>query len=359
MPSPLDLKQSTREEASEILQVDDLQVLFPVRGSLFARNRQVVHAVDGVSFSVRRGEALGLVGESGCGKTTTGTAVLRRTRITRGRILFNGEDITTIGGRRLRSRRRHMQMVFQDPYASLNPRMRIEAIVAEPMIVHKSIERAELAGRVDELLTMCGLSPEIRRRYPHALSGGQRQRVAIARALALNPEFIVADEPTSALDVSVQAQVVNLMKDLQEQLGLSYLFISHNLAVVRTVCQRIAIMYAGQIVEVAPSSDIYDDALHPYTQALLSAVPIADPEVEQHRERIILRGDVPNPISPPAACRFHPRCPYAQERCSVEAPSFREFRPGHWGACHFAEEIQRGELEPRVGVIAAQGEHEL
>ena len=327
--------------ASALVRVEGLTVHYPIRAPLFSRARAVVHAVDDVSFEIRPGETLGLVGESGSGKSTAGLAVLRRVPITGGTVEFEGRDVTGLEGAELRRWRRHAQMIFQDPYASLNPRMRIGQVIAEPLIVH-GVARAgsaEVEHRVHELLRLCGLPSDTVERYPHAFSGGQRQRVAIARALALNPRLVVADEPVSALDVSIQAQVVNLMKELQEMLGVSYLFISHNLAVVQAIADRIAIMYAGKLVEIAAVADIYQHAYHPYTQALLSAVPIPDPEIERTRRRIVLKGGVPNPSKPPAGCRFHGRCPYAQERCATEVPELRAVSPSQRVACHFAEDI--------------------
>jgi len=293
-----------------------------------------VHAVDDVSFEIRRGETLGLVGESGSGKTTTGRAVLRRVPITAGRIWFKGRDITGLRGEELRRLRRDMQLVFQDPYASLTPRMRVLDIVAEPLLVHGLVRRIEDAeDRVVELLELVGLPVDAVERYPHAFSGGQRQRIGIARALALEPDLIVADEPVSALDVSIRAQVVNLMQDLQERLGLTYLFIAHDLSVVRHISHRIAVMYAGKLVELADRDEIYRDPRHPYTRALLSSVPIPDPRVQRARSSAVLRGEIPNPVQPPAGCRFHTRCPIAVERCGAEEPPLEEKGPHHLAAC--------------------------
>jgi peptide/nickel transport system ATP-binding protein len=293
-----------------------------------------VHAVDDVSFEIRRGETLGLVGESGSGKTTTGRAILRRVSITAGRIWFKGRDITGLRGEELRRLRRDMQLVFQDPYASLNPRMRVLDIVAEPLLVHGLVRRIEDAeDRVVELLELVGLPVDAVERYPHAFSGGQRQRIGIARALALEPDLIVADEPVSALDVSIRAQVVNLMQDLQERLGLTYLFIAHDLSVVRHISHRIAVMYAGKLVELADRDEIYRDPRHPYTRALLSAVPIPDPRVQRARSSAVLRGEIPNPVQPPTGCRFHTRCPIAVERCGAEEPPLEEKGPHHLAAC--------------------------
>jgi oligopeptide transport system ATP-binding protein len=333
---------------AELLRVEGLTVHYPIRSSLLSRKKTVVHAVDDVSFEIRPGETLGLVGESGSGKSTTGLAVLKRVDITAGRVVFDGQDVTGLRGAELRRWRRNAQMIFQDPYASLNPRMRIGQVIGEPLVVHGGARASstEVHDRVHELLRLVGLPADAAERYPHAFSGGQRQRVAIARALALNPRLVVADEPVSALDVSIQAQVVNLMKELQQMLQVSYLFVSHNLAVVQAIADRIAIMYAGKLVELASVTDIYAHARHPYTQALLSAVPIPDPEIERARRRIVLKGGVPNPSKPPSGCRFHGRCPYAQDRCTSEVPALRQLTPSQRVACHFAEEIAAGELRP-------------
>ncbi len=309
-----------------LVEIEDLKKHFP------AAHKQVVRAVDGVSFNIRRGETLGLVGESGCGKTTVGRCILRLIEPTSGEIRFNGLDLLKIGRRELRELRRQMQVIFQDPYSSLNPRMRVGSIIAEPLEIHQVANRRERRERVAELLRVVGLDPDYANRYPHQFSGGQRQRIGIARALALNPDFIVADEPVSALDVSVQAQVVNLMQDLQEKYGLTYLFISHGLAVVKHISTRVGVMYLGKLVELAPAEEIYARPLHPYTQALLAAIPAPDPDAKKVAAQK-LGGDVPNPIAPPAGCRFHTRCPHAMERCKVEEPKFTEITPGHFAAC--------------------------
>jgi oligopeptide transport system ATP-binding protein len=325
----------TAAATSPLLEVRGLAMHFPVtEGIVLSRKVGEVKAVDGVDFAIDRGETLGLVGESGCGKTTTGRCILRLENPTAGQIMFDGQDVSQLSGDGLVALRRRMQVIFQDPYSSLNPRMKVGDIVAEPIKVH-GIERnpARRRVRVGELLSMCGLDPRFVDRYPHEMSGGQRQRVGIARALALEPEFIVCDEAVSALDVSIQAQVVNLLEDLRERLGLTYLFIAHDLSVVRHLCQRVAVMYLGRIVEMAASDELFDNPLHPYTQALLSAVPIPDPTVEAARAFRPPRGEVPSPINPPAGCVFHPRCPLAVEACRKVRPVLRELRPGHWVAC--------------------------
>ena len=319
-----------------LLEVRNLVKHFPVAGR-FREAALSVKAVDGVSFKLKRGETLGLVGESGCGKTTTGRCVLLLERPTSGEVLFEGTELTTLPEDKLRGMRRRMQVIFQDPYSSLNPRMTVGQILAEPMKVHGLIkDKAGRNTRVRELLSQVGLLPQHARRYPHQMSGGQRQRVGIARALALEPALIVCDEPVSALDVSIQAQIVNLLEDLQKRLGLTYLFIAHDLSVVRHISDRIVVMYLGKVAEVADRRSLYEEPLHPYTKALLSAVPIPDPKLEAHRERTVLRGEVPSALNPPAGCVFHPRCPIAVERCSAEIPALREIRPDHWAACHLA-----------------------
>jgi peptide/nickel transport system ATP-binding protein len=322
--------------ASEpLLRVEGLSIDYPVGpAGLFGGRRRLMRAVDDVSFEIRPGETLGLVGESGSGKTTTGRAVLRKVPLAAGRIWFQGEEITTVSGEPLRRLRRRMQLVFQDPYASLNPRMRVFDIVAEPLLVHGLVRRIrEAETQVAELLALVGLPADAMFRYPHAFSGGQRQRIGIARALSLHPELIVADEPVSALDVSIRAQVVNLMQDLQEQLGLTYLFIAHDLSIVRHISHRIAVMYAGKLVETGTPDEIYGNPAHPYTRALLSAVPTPDPVVEATRKRIVLSGSVPNLAEPPSGCRFHTRCPLAVDRCREEEPPLTERTPGHRAAC--------------------------
>jgi oligopeptide transport system ATP-binding protein len=320
-----------------LLEVRNLVKYFHVGGGLFGGAPGVVRAVDGVSFVIRRGETLGLVGESGCGKTTTGRCILQLERPTSGEIVFDGQDLTKLDEGGLRRFRRRMQVIFQDPYSSLNPRMTIGQILTEPLAVHGlAPARGARAARVGELLRHVGLLPQHAHRYPHELSGGQRQRVGIARALAMEPDLIVCDEPVSALDVSIQAQIVNLLEDLQREFGLTYLFVAHDLSVVRHISDRVAVMYLGKIVEIADRQALYEDPLHPYTRALLSAVPIPDPEVEARREHVVLGGEVPSPLNPPAGCVFHPRCPIAVGRCRSEVPELREVKPGHWAACLLA-----------------------
>jgi len=316
---------------NNLVQIKGLKKYFPVGSGLFVSSKATVKAVDDVSFAIRRGETFGLVGESGCGKTTTGRCILRLIEPTAGEIYFDGVDLLKLSKKELRGKRRDMQIIFQDPFASLNPRMSVGQIISEPLEIHRIGNKAERKERVAELLKVVGLDPDYSRRYPHEFSGGQRQRIGIARALALNPKFIVADEPVSALDVSVQAQIVNLLQDLQAQYGLTYLFISHGLAVVEHISTRVGVMYLGKLVEVAPSEQIYRNPLHPYTQILLASIPIPDPDVK--RERVTLEGDVPTPIDPPSGCYFHTRCPKAKSECKVIEPKLREVEKDHWVAC--------------------------
>lgn len=322
--------------SESLLEVKNLFKHFEIRGGI-GRAGGTVRAVEGVSFSLKRGETLGLVGESGCGKTTTGRCILMLERPSEGQILFEGVDLAKLDERAMRGVRRRMQVIFQDPYSSLNPRMTVGQIVAEPLKVHGIVpEKAAREARVHELLQQVGLLPQHARRYPHQMSGGQRQRVGIARALAMEPSLIICDEPVSALDVSIQAQIINLLEDLQRRLGLTYLFIAHDLSVVRHISDRVVVMYLGKIMEVAGRNELYEHAAHPYTRALLSAVPIPDPKLEAGREHTVLRGEVPSPLKPPPGCVFNTRCPRADARCSAEVPALREARPGHWVACHYA-----------------------
>jgi oligopeptide transport system ATP-binding protein len=323
-------------DSQPLIQVSSLTKYFPVQhGIIFQRKTGDVRAVDGISFEISKGETLGLVGESGCGKTTAGRTLLGLYRATSGSVKFEGHEITQAKGGEMLAIRRKAQMIFQDPFASLNPRWTVNAIVSEPLRVHKIVKNEkERADLVRELLGLVGLSGRLINRFPHEFSGGQRQRIGIARALASQPSFIVCDEPISALDVSIQAQVVNLLENLQDRFGLTYLFIAHDLSMVRHICDRVAVMYLGVIVELADSNELYENPLHPYTQALLSAVPIADPKKDRKRKRIILSGDVPSPVNPPSGCRFHPRCPIARDACSQVQPEWREYASNHWVACH-------------------------
>jgi oligopeptide transport system ATP-binding protein len=336
MVSEAEARERIRTASDNVLvDIRDLKVYFPVTaGIIFQRKIADVKAVDGISFAIRQGETLGLVGESGCGKSTTGRAILQLYRPTAGQILFGGTELTTLKGGALRAMRRKMQMIFQDPYASLNPRMSVGAIIGEPLAIHGLAKGKARRERVHEIMRIVGLNPFYANRYPHEFSGGQRQRIGVARALAVEPDFIVADEPVSALDVSIQAQIINLMEDLQERFGLTYLFIAHDLSVVRHISDRVAVMYLGKLMEATTRNELYDNALHPYTKALLSAVPIPDPSVEAQRERIILTGDVPSPLRPPPGCVFHTRCPIAIEECHEVIPEWRQVGSDHWVACH-------------------------
>jgi oligopeptide transport system ATP-binding protein len=321
----------------KLLRVENLVKYFPImrtRALIFSRQEGNVHAVDDISFYVKKGETLGLVGESGCGKSTTGRTILQLHRATSGHVFFEDIDLVALKGEDLRKTRRRMQMIFQDPYASLNPRLTVQEIVGEPLLVHNVATEKEVEDRVKQLLQLVGLNPAFAKRYPHEFSGGQRQRIGVARALALQPSLIVCDEPISALDVSIQAQVVNLLEDLQSEFNLTYLFIAHDLSMIRHISNRVAVMYLGVIVELTSRDELYAHPLHPYTQALLSAVPVPDPLVEEKRQRIILQGEIPSPVNPPSGCRFRTRCPIAAGICSEARPEWREVAPEHWVACH-------------------------
>jgi oligopeptide transport system ATP-binding protein len=335
--------QNTSGGEDTLLRVENLKMYFPItQGIIFQRRVGFVRAVDDISFGIQRGETLGLVGESGCGKSTTGRAILQLYKPTDGQVIFDDKNLVQMKGGEMRRMRREMQMIFQDPYASLNPRMTVGSIIGEPLEIHNLAKGRAKQERVQELLRTVGLNPYFANRYPHEFSGGQRQRIGIARALAVEPKFIVCDEPISALDVSIQAQIINLLEELQEKLGLTYLFIAHDLAVVRHISDRVAVMYVGKIVELTDRNSIFENPLHPYTRALLSAIPVPDPVVEKKRTRIILTGDVPSPVNPPPGCRFNPRCPYAEDNCRTDEPPLNEVKPGHWVACHYWDEVERG-----------------
>ncbi|GJM40019.1 MAG: ABC transporter ATP-binding protein [Ardenticatenaceae bacterium] len=332
--------ENGRSSREILIEVNDLKKHFPIRRGILKRQVGAIRAVDGISFAIYKGETLGLVGESGCGKSTAGRTILQLYEPTEGSVFYEQDSLTELTREQMRRARRHMQMIFQDPYASLNPRMTVGNIVSEPLVIHGIGDAKSRKKRVEELLSLVGLNPYFISRYPHEFSGGQRQRIGIARALATNPSFIVADEPISALDVSIQAQVVNLLDDLKQELGLTYLFIAHDLSMVRYISDRVAVMYLGKIVELGDRDDVYDQPLHPYTQALLSAIPLPDPDKEEKRQRIILEGDVPSPDNPPPGCRFHPRCMHATDICRKEDPVFRPLGSSeneHMVACHHAE----------------------
>ena len=324
-------------EQEVILKVENLKKYFPIKGGFFSKTIGNVKAVDGVSLEVRKGETLGIVGESGCGKSTTGRAILQLLKPTGGKVYFKDQDLSKLSKKEMRALRPKMQLIFQDPYSSLNPRMTVGQIIGEALIDHKMATKENLRAKVLEVMDLCGLAEYQIDRFPHEFSGGQRQRIGIARALALDPEFIVADEPVSALDVSIQAQIINLLAKLQKEKGFSYMFISHDLSVVEHLCQRVGVMYLGSMVELADKDELFDNPLHPYTKALLSAIPIPDPTIK--RERIILTGDIPSPANPPKGCKFHTRCPYATDKCKEEAPEYREIKEGHFVACHRVGEI--------------------
>ena len=324
-----------------ILEVSHLKKYFPIKGGMVSKTVGYVKAVDGVTFNLKRGTTMGLVGESGCGKTTTGRTILRLyDSKSGGQVLFNGQEVYDLSHKELRALRTKMQIIFQDPFSSLSPRMPVGEIIGEAVREHNLVPKAEFDDYIDQVMDNCGLQPFHKDRYPHEFSGGQRQRICIARALALNPEFIVCDEPVSALDVSIQAQVVNMFEDLQQEMGLTYLFIAHDLSVVKHISNRIGVMYLGKLVELADSFELIAHSVHPYTRSLISAIPVADPVTARQSHRIVLQGDVPSPLNPPSGCRFRTRCPYADERCAAEVPEFKEVSSGHWAACHHLDKVK-------------------
>ncbi|SEO57878.1 oligopeptide transport system ATP-binding protein [Amphibacillus marinus] len=336
--------------AKELLKVTDLKQYFPIKGGMLGRTVNNVQAVDGVTFTVHEGETVSIVGESGCGKSTTGRAILRLDEPTGGQVEFDGEDLLALNNRQMRKKRKDLQIIFQDPYASINPRQTVRQVLEEALEIQNVVPKAERAAKIAELMETVGLGAHQADRFPHEFSGGQRQRIGIARALSVDPKLIIADEAVSALDVSIQAQVINLMKKLQRDFSLTYLFISHDLGVVRHISDRVIVMYLGKIVEIGDKTSIFDNPQHPYTKALLSAIPVPDPDIETKKERIILQGDVPSPINPPAGCRFHTRCPFATDRCKTEVPELRteeHMKEGHQGACHYIKEIQAGTHEAK------------
>ncbi len=358
MTDLLDSAAASKTSPGEaLLTVTDLKKHFPIMKGVFKRQVGAVRAIDGVSFDIHRGETLGLVGESGSGKSTTGRVILQLDGATAGSVQFEGRELTTLSNDEMRKLRPRMQMIFQDPHACLNPRMTVASIIGEPLSVHGTARKKERHDRIAELLSLVGLDPKHANRYPHEFSGGQRQRIGVARAIALNPDFIVCDEPIAALDVSIQAQVVNLLEAIQDELDLTYLFISHDLSMVRHIADRVAVMYLGHIVELAGVDDLYERPRHPYTQALSSAVPVPDPIVEEIRTRVVLEGDIPSPANPPPGCVFHTRCPLAQNKCRVDEPEWRQIEPGHWVACHYAESTSV-ELQAKAvaGELAVNGE---
>ncbi|WP_096187113.1 ABC transporter ATP-binding protein [Evansella halocellulosilytica] len=338
-------EQHKNLDSETLLELEGLKKYFDVTEGWFKKEREYLRAVDGIDLKVNRGETLGIVGESGCGKSTTGNLIMRLLEPTEGKVVFEGEDLTKLEGERLRQKRKDIQMIFQDPFSSLNPRMRVFELIAEPLRTHQTHKGEALKERVFELMDVVGLSREFSQRFPHEFSGGQRQRIGIARALALNPKLIVCDEPVSALDVSIQSQILNLLKRLQKQFDLTLVFIAHGLPAVKHISDRIAVMYLGKVVELTTRENLFSHPMHPYTEGLLTAVPVPDPEVRDTRERVILKGDIPSPVNPPSGCSFHTRCPFADEKCKQEVPEFRELKPDHYVACHYPLESGRGTLQ--------------